>query len=61
VKPNATNILNIDPLRSAFRTDGRRSVALVHGDLARDAMANSARALQDGRIEPIEELARKRG
>jgi ubiquinone/menaquinone biosynthesis C-methylase UbiE len=37
-----------------------RSVMLVHGDVARDAMANSARALQDGRILPIEILARQR-
>jgi ubiquinone/menaquinone biosynthesis C-methylase UbiE len=38
-----------------------RSVLLVHGDGARDAMANSARALQDGRAIPIEIVARKRG
>jgi len=37
-----------------------RSVILVHGDRARDAMANSARALQDGRSIPIEVVARKR-
>jgi ubiquinone/menaquinone biosynthesis C-methylase UbiE len=37
-----------------------RSVMLVHGDGARDAMANSARALQDGRAVPIEIVARKR-
>jgi hypothetical protein len=35
-------------------------VMLVHGDGARDAMANSARALQDGRSIPIEILARTR-
>jgi ubiquinone/menaquinone biosynthesis C-methylase UbiE len=38
-----------------------RSVMLVHGEGARDAMANSARALQDGRAIPIEIVARKRG
>jgi hypothetical protein len=38
-----------------------RSVALVHRDLTRDATANSGPALQDGRIEPIEVLARQRG
>ena len=37
-----------------------RSVMLVHGEGARDAMANSARALQDGRAVPIEIVARKR-
>jgi SAM-dependent methyltransferase len=37
-----------------------RAVALIHGEVAKDAMANSARALADGRIEPIEILARKR-
>jgi ubiquinone/menaquinone biosynthesis C-methylase UbiE len=34
-----------------------RAVMLIHGELARDAMANSARALQDGRIVPIEIVA----
>jgi SAM-dependent methyltransferase len=38
-----------------------RAVMLVHGELARDAMANSSRAQQDGRIVPIEVLATKRG
>lgn len=37
-----------------------RGVMLVHGDTAGQAMANSARALADGRIEPIEIFARKR-
>ncbi|HXI30288.1 MAG TPA: methyltransferase domain-containing protein [Vicinamibacterales bacterium] len=37
-----------------------RAVALVHGEIAPDTSANSARALQDGRIVPIEVLARKR-
>lgn len=37
-----------------------RGVMLVHADVARPAMANSARALQDGRMVPIEVLARKR-
>jgi hypothetical protein len=35
-----------------------RAVALIHGDLAKTAMANSARAQADGRIVPIEILAR---
>src|SRR5262249_44138339 len=30
-----------------------RGVMLVHGDVAKDAIANSARALQDGRMIPI--------
>jgi hypothetical protein len=33
---------------------------LIHGDIARAAMANSARALEEGRTIPIEVLARKR-
>jgi len=37
-----------------------RAVMLIHGDIAAQAMANSARALQDGRIVPIEVQARKR-
>ncbi len=37
-----------------------RSVMLVHGDTAAPAMANSARALKEGRIEPLEIFARKR-
>jgi ubiquinone/menaquinone biosynthesis C-methylase UbiE len=37
-----------------------RAVMLVHGELAKEAMANSARALADGRIDPIEVFARKR-
>jgi len=37
-----------------------RSVMLIHGDIARAAMANSARALEEGRTIPIEVLARKR-
>jgi ubiquinone/menaquinone biosynthesis C-methylase UbiE len=38
-----------------------RGVMLIHGEVAKDAMANSARALQDGRIVPIEICARRRG
>ena len=38
-----------------------RAVMLVHGDGATAAMANSARALLEGRVEPIEVLARRRG
>jgi hypothetical protein len=38
-----------------------RGVMLIHGDAGRDAMANSAKALQDGRIVPIDVLARTSG
>ena len=37
-----------------------RSVQVINRDIAKDAMANSARAQADGRIVPIEILARKR-
>ena len=37
-----------------------RAVMLIHGDAAMPAMANAARGLADGRIVPIEVLARKR-
>jgi SAM-dependent methyltransferase len=37
-----------------------RAVMLIHGDLAKQAMANVARGLADGKIVPIEVLARKR-
>ncbi|MGE5087976.1 MAG: class I SAM-dependent methyltransferase [Candidatus Levyibacteriota bacterium] len=37
-----------------------RAVMLIHGELAADAMRNTARALNDGRIVPIEILARRR-
>ena len=36
-----------------------RSVKLVHGDIGPQATTNSARALADGRVEPIEVLARR--
>jgi|SRR5579871_665184 len=36
-----------------------RAVQLVHGQAAKAAMANSARAQQDGRVVPVEILARK--
>lgn len=36
-----------------------RAVMLVHGDNAAAAMRNSARALAEGRVEPIELLARR--
>lgn len=36
-----------------------RSVKLVHGDIGPQATTNSARALADGRIEPIEVFARR--
>jgi len=36
-----------------------RAVVLIHGDIADAAMANTARALQDGRAVPIEVLAYK--
>jgi ubiquinone/menaquinone biosynthesis C-methylase UbiE len=37
-----------------------RAVALIHGEIAAAAMANTARALADGRLEPIEVLATRR-
>lgn len=37
-----------------------RAVMLIHGAIARQAMENSARALSDGKVIPIEILARKR-
>ena len=37
-----------------------RAVALIHGGIAAAAMANTARALADGRLEPIEVLANRR-
>jgi len=36
-----------------------RAVMLMHGDIAAQAMGNTARALSDGRIVPIEIVARK--
>lgn len=36
-----------------------RAVHLIHGEIAQEAMANSSRALADGRTIPIEILARK--
>lgn len=37
-----------------------RAVMLIHGAIARQAMENSARALADGKLIPVEILARKR-
>jgi SAM-dependent methyltransferase len=37
-----------------------RAVALIHGHIARTIMANAARALEDGRLDPIEVLATRR-
>jgi ubiquinone/menaquinone biosynthesis C-methylase UbiE len=37
-----------------------RAVMLIHGEIAAQAMANVARGLAEGRIVPIEVLARKR-
>ena len=37
-----------------------RAVMLIHGDIAPAAMANSSRALAEGRVVPIEIVARKR-
>jgi SAM-dependent methyltransferase len=37
-----------------------RAVMLIHGELATQAMANTSRGLLEGRIVPIEVLARKR-
>jgi ubiquinone/menaquinone biosynthesis C-methylase UbiE len=36
-----------------------RAVMLIHGDIASEAMANTARGLAEGRIVPIEVLCRK--
>ena len=37
-----------------------RAVQLIHGEMATQAMANTARGLSESRIVPIEVLARKR-
>jgi SAM-dependent methyltransferase len=37
-----------------------RAVVLIHGEIATQAMANTARGLSEGRIVPIEVLGRKR-
>ena len=37
-----------------------RAVMLIHGDIASLAMTNTSRGLSEGRIVPIEVLARKR-
>jgi len=37
-----------------------RAVSLIHGEIASAAMANTARALADGRLEPIEIIAHRR-
>jgi ubiquinone/menaquinone biosynthesis C-methylase UbiE len=37
-----------------------RAVMLMHGDIAKQAMANTARGLAEARIDPIEVLCRKR-
>jgi len=37
-----------------------RAVMLIHGEIATQAMANTARGLSEGRIVPIEVLGRKR-
>ena len=37
-----------------------RAVTLIHGEIAPVAMANTARGLADGRLEPIEVLAARR-
>src|SRR4051812_5577291 len=49
--------------RAIVESGGRpphRAVMLIQGDAAKDAMANAARALQDGRTIPIAILARRR-
>ncbi len=38
-----------------------RAVSLIHGDIAKDAMANTARGMAEGRIVPIEVICRKAG
>jgi ubiquinone/menaquinone biosynthesis C-methylase UbiE len=37
-----------------------RAIQLIHGDIAKEAMANTARGLAEQRIVPIEVLSRKR-
>jgi hypothetical protein len=37
-----------------------RAVQLIHGDIATDAMKNSARGILEARIIPLEILARRR-
>ena len=37
-----------------------RAVQLIHGDSAKQAMANTARGLTEARIVPIEVMCRKR-
>ena len=37
-----------------------RAVMLIHGEIAKEAMGNTSRALSDGKIVPIEVLSRKR-
>jgi len=37
-----------------------RAVALIHGQIAKMVIANTARALADGRLDPIEVLATRR-
>jgi len=37
-----------------------RAVELIHGELAKEAAANTARGMKEGRITPIEVLARKK-
>ena len=47
-----------------WKPAGRRShraVSLIHGALAEDAAANSARALKERRALPIELVCRKAG
>jgi len=39
----------------------QRSVQLVHGELAAEAIANSGRGLKEGKLIPIEVHCRKRG
>jgi ubiquinone/menaquinone biosynthesis C-methylase UbiE len=38
-----------------------RAVMLIHGELAREAMANTARGINEARLVPIEVLARRTG
>jgi len=41
-------------------TPPHRAVQLIHGDIATEAMTNTARGLAESRIRPIEVLARKK-
>lgn len=50
--------------RATLKAGGKhphRAIPLIHGDNARTVMTNSARGVSEGRLIPIEILARRRG